>query len=157
MTKCLPKATVLSLAIVLMLGAAAAWAQETEAEDPAVLAVQVTHMGFRCNEGGGGAITTTWTTGNLGNTWDEGEWVPYQVVITGIQSVYPNFVGMPDIDMSFDFTNGGVRCVDLIRGIQVGTAELTGTQGFPSNTGSALPVGTIPELDFAQNYDGEWA
>ena len=36
-------------------------------------------MGFRASEGGGGAISAEWTTGNLGNTWAEGEWIPYQV------------------------------------------------------------------------------
>jgi hypothetical protein len=158
--KSVSKAILLPLALTLILSVGGiALAQEVNlaADDPAVLAVQVTHMGYRCSEGGGGAITAAWTTGNLGNTWDEGEWVPYQVVITGIQSVYPNFTGLPNIEMSFDFTSKGSRCVDLIRDIQVGTVQLTDPQGFPSNTGTALPVGTRTQIETAQNYLGEWA
>ena len=60
---------------------------------------QTTFMGFRSTEGGGGAITTIWTTGNLGNTWDEGEWVPYQAVLDNIQVDYPLLAGMPDIEI----------------------------------------------------------
>jgi hypothetical protein len=133
-------------------------AMVTGTQGPAVaqLAVQVTHMGYRCNEGGGGSLDAVWTTGNLGNMWNEGEWVPYQIVITGIQSTYPNFTGMPDIGLSFDFTVYDARFVDLIRAIQVGTAQLDDTEGFPDVAGSPLPVVTREDIEYAQNYLGEW-
>ncbi|NIP41621.1 MAG: hypothetical protein GWN61_03470, partial [candidate division Zixibacteria bacterium] len=63
-------------------------------------ATSITSTGFRANEGGGGALSTQWTTGNLGNTWAEGEWVPYQLIIENVQTDYPNLHGFPNIVMS---------------------------------------------------------
>ena len=56
-----------------------------------------TFMGFRSNEGGNGALDLNWNTGNLGNTWAEGEWVPYQAVLENIQGEYPGLSGMEKI------------------------------------------------------------
>jgi len=112
-----------------------------------------TFMGFRANEGGNGALDLNWNTGNLGNTWTEGEWVPYQAVLENVQTDYPGLSGMPDIEISYDFTNKGNRFVDLIKCIQVGTTELTNAQGWPQSDGSPYPMTTRGELEIAQQGD----
>jgi hypothetical protein len=117
-------------------------------------ATSITSMGYRATQGGGGAITAEYTTGNLGNTWAEGEWVPYQLVISNVQNDYPNLTGFPDIVMSYDFTKSGVRFVDLVRDIQFGHTMLTDAQGWPQDDGSAYPVTTRPEIELAQNDIG---
>ena len=126
-------------------------------------ATSITSLGYRATEGGGGAITAAWTTGNLGNTWAEGEWVPYQLLITDVQNDYPNLDSFPDILMSYDFTSKDNRFVDLVRGIQAGTIALVDGQGWPMDDGSAYPDATRPELEDAQNdvgntdpLDNEW-
>jgi FlaG/FlaF family flagellin (archaellin) len=110
--------------------------------------------GYRANEGGGGALDVKWTKGNLGNTWAEGEWVAYKMVVSNVQTNYPNFAGLPDLTLSFDFTNKGDRFIDLIRGIQVSTTDLTDSQGWPDDVGSALPLTTRTEIEEAQNDFG---
>jgi hypothetical protein len=118
-------------------------------------ATSITSTGYRATEGGGGAITTVYTTGNLGNTWSEGEWVPYQLIISNVQTDFPGLVGFPDIIMEYDFTaQNDARFVDLVRSIQVGTTELTDAQGWPRDDGSAYPMGTRPNIEDAQNDVG---
>ncbi|UCD17566.1 MAG: hypothetical protein JSV44_01295, partial [Candidatus Zixiibacteriota bacterium] len=107
--------------------------------------------GYRANEGGGGALDTKWTKGNLGNTWAEGEWVAYKLVISNIQTNYPGLVGFPDLTLSFDFTSKGNRFIDLVRGIQVSETDLTDAQGWPDDVGNALPLGSRTEIEEAQN------
>ncbi|MDW7670154.1 MAG: SpaA isopeptide-forming pilin-related protein [Bacillota bacterium] len=115
---------------------------------------QTTFMGFRASQGGGN-LNLGWTTGNLGNTWAEGEWVPYMAILNNVQVNYPGLAGMPDIEISYDFTNKGFRFVDLIRGIQVGTTQLTDAQGWPMANGSAFPMSNRTQLEAAQNSTGE--
>jgi hypothetical protein len=116
----------------------------------------VTSLGFRANEGGGGALDTKWTGGNLGNTWAEGEWVPYQLVLTNVQTGYPSSVStMPDIEISYDFTAKGHRFIDLVRGLQVGTIELTDLQGWPDTGGLPYSMATREQIEAAQNGDSE--
>jgi hypothetical protein len=40
-------------------------------------ATSITSTGFGANEKGNGTLALGYTTGNLGNTWSEGEWVAY--------------------------------------------------------------------------------
>jgi hypothetical protein len=110
--------------------------------------------GYRANEGGGGALDVKWTKGNLGNTWAEGEWVAYKLVLSNVQTNYPNFAGLPDLRLSFDFTNKGNRFIDLIRGIQVSTSDLNDSEGWPNDAGAALPLTTRGEIEEAQNDIG---
>ncbi len=117
-------------------------------------ATSITSLGYRANEGGSGAITAAWTTGNLGNTWAEGEWVAYQLLITDVQTDYPNLDSFPDILMSYDFTSKDNRFVDLVRSIQAGTGRLVDGQGWPMDDGTAYPDTTRPELEDAQNDVG---
>ncbi len=113
--------------------------------------------GFRANQGGGGALDTGWTGGNLGNTWAEGEWVPYKLVINKVQESYPNLNGLL-IEVSYDFTRGGTtRFVDLVRGLQVGTTDLTNLQGWPDDSGSPYPLTTRTQIENAQNDIGNTA
>jgi hypothetical protein len=120
----------------------------------------VTAMGFRANQGGGGAITTVWTTGNLGNTWDEGEWVPYQFILIDVQDDFPNLNGL-NIGISYDFfkAQGGqnARFVDLVRDIQVCPSPRTDSQGWVAPGGAAFPHATRTEIETAQNSTNETA
>jgi hypothetical protein len=142
----LPKAAMLSVVLLLTLTLSSpAFGQATS----------ITSTGYRATEGGGGAITTVYTTGNLGNTWSEGEWVPYQLIINNVQTDFPGLVGLPDIVMEYDFTaQNDARFVDLVRSIQVGTTQLTNAQGWPRDDGSAYPMGTRPNIEDAQNDVG---
>jgi len=121
-------------------------------------ATSITSTGYRATEGGGGKITAEYTTGNLGNTWAEGEWVPYQLIISNVQTDYPGLEGFPDIVMEYDFTaQNDARFVDLVRSIQVGTVQLTNDQGWPRDDGSAYPMTTRSGLEDAQNDVGNVA
>ncbi|UCC79452.1 MAG: hypothetical protein JSW64_14480, partial [Candidatus Zixiibacteriota bacterium] len=115
--------------------------------------------GYRANEGGGGAISTPWTKGNLGNTWAEGEWVPYMFVVENGDPDAAAFAATDSFVISFDFTRfqGGnyFRFVDLIRSIQVGTVPLNDDQGWVQGSGSAFPDGTREQIEIAQNDPGE--
>ncbi len=102
-------------------------------------------------------LSIGWVEGNLGDSWEEGEWVPYQLVISNVQTDYPNLTGFPDIQMSYDFTHHGTRFVDLVRGTQVGTAMLTNAQGWPMDSGSPYPMTSEPEVEAAQNDIGNTA
>ena len=104
-------------------------------------------MGFNGGVDGGGG----WTTGNLGKTYAEGEWVPYQLVLTGVQTAWgPGLDGMSQYDgklvISYDFTNGGHRFIDMVKDLQVGTVELTDSQAYPDAS-----IGSREELETAQN------
>jgi len=124
-------------------------------------ALQVRMTGFRCNDGGqpGGEISYNWSTGELGNTWAEGEWVPYQIILT---SIPPGLEGLDSLVVSFDFTRPQAgdfyRFVDLVRGIQAGTTELTDAQGWPWPDGSPFTVTPRESVEVAQNYPDihEW-
>jgi hypothetical protein len=116
--------------------------------------------GYRANEGGGGALSTKWTKGNLGNSWAEGEWVPYQFVISNPNG--PAFADYDSFIISYDFTrpHGSTdfyRFVDLVRDIQVGTVQRNDTQGWVNAGGGAFPVSTRGEIEIAQNYPDEHA
>jgi hypothetical protein len=127
-------------------------------EDPlaAPLAAKVTSLGFRANEGGGGKLDLGYTGGNLGNTWAEGEWVPYQLVISDIPA---GLAGLDSILISFDFTRYGggdaARFVDLVRDLQVSMSPLDDTQGWPKPDGTAFPLTTRAEIEIAQNHASE--
>jgi hypothetical protein len=123
---------------------------------PGLAAMQITMTGFRANEGGGGALSTGWVTGNLGNTWSEGEWVPYQMIIDNIE---PGLAELDSIVLSYDFFRASgsteARFVDLVRGVQVGSAQLLDTQGWPKPDMTPYPLGTRAELEIAQSAPGE--
>jgi len=116
------------------------------------------YEGFRAsvNNTGTAVSQTGWTTGNLGNSWDEGEWVPYCLTINVTNLGATNFT---PIRIAYDFTKGnpGVRFVDLVRGVQVGISgrsyfPLTTNTGWawPSPTGTPCPITTVTELNTAQ-------
>jgi hypothetical protein len=126
-------------------------------------ATSITSTGYNANIAGNGTLQLGYTTGNLGNSWSEGEWVPYQLLIENVQTDYPDMVGFPDILMSYDFTSHGYRFVDLVRGLQAGDTELTDLQGWPKDDGTAYVTTTVAQLDSAQNdlgntppLDNEW-
>ncbi|MBW6519292.1 MAG: DUF11 domain-containing protein [ANME-2 cluster archaeon] len=125
--------------------------------------MQITLNGFRANEGGGGLLDLGWTGGNLGNTWAEGEWVPYKLVLTNVQDDYPDLDNLY-INISYDFTNSNKRFVDLVRGIQADTTDLNDSQGWPYNGGDAYLLTTRAQIEAAQNdidntppLDNNWA
>jgi len=132
------KAAVFSLVVVLSLGLSSS----------AEAAMKITSLGYKPGETGGGG----WTGGNLGKTWAEGEWVPYQLVLAGVES---GLAGLDSIVISFDFTASDHRFVDLVRGIQVGTVRLNDSQGWPQSDGSAFPLTTREEIEIAQNHADE--
>jgi hypothetical protein len=116
-------------------------------------ATSITPKGINIKDLSNGTLTVKWTTGNLGNTtWAEGEWVPYQLIISNVQTDYPGLVDFPDIVMEYDFTDQhGNRFVDLVRSIQVGTTELNDTQAWPMSDGTPFPITTRDEIETAQN------
>jgi FlaG/FlaF family flagellin (archaellin) len=141
------------MSLLLCAMTSAAWGQATS----------ITSTGYNANIAGNGTLQLGYTTGNLGNSWSEGEWVPYQLLIENVQTDYPDMVGFPDILMSYDFTSHDYRFVDLVRGLQAGDTELTDLQGWPKDDGTAYVTTTIPQLDSAQNdlgnappLDNEW-
>jgi hypothetical protein len=110
--------------------------------------------GFGANiTGGGSSLNYGWTTGNLGDTWQEGEWVPYQLELKNVDLSNPNFT---DIVINWDFTKGNqnARYIDLVRGIQVGTIARNDTQGWPFLNGTAMPHANLVNLNIAQNGQG---
>ncbi|MDT8308688.1 MAG: immunoglobulin domain-containing protein, partial [Bacteroidales bacterium] len=118
---------------------------------------QIKLKGYRINQGGNGLWSTSYTTGNLGNYWEEGEWVPYKITLTGLTQ---NFTNFDSVRVSFDFTNSqGYRFIDLVKGIQVGRMDLTDADAFPDPNGFALPLSTMSEIEFAQNdlANNKWA
>jgi hypothetical protein len=117
--------------------------------------IKVTNYGFRATEHGGGSLDLGWVTGSLGDTWAEGEWVPYQLVIEGIPA---GLAGLDSIVISYDFTIGAsnIRFVDLARGIQAGTTPLDDSQAWPGPAGTALPMGNRDELEAAQKSLSEY-
>jgi len=132
---------------------------ETHFADPPE--VGITMEGYDIPTTGG--FTLSWTTGNLAKSYDEGEWVPYQTTISGIQDIYLNMVGMPDIVIGWDFTGGNKadspRFGDLVRDIQVGTTKLTNAQGFPQANGTAYVINTLADATVPQNdpAENEWS
>lgn len=145
------------LATLVLVLALVPFAGVAGAQDLATAALNVTPYGFRANEGGNGAIDLGWTGGNLGNLWVEGEWVPYQLILTNIQSEYPNLTDLPDIKVSYDFTKSGARFVDLVRGIQAGQQALTDAQAWPNDAGQPYPMTTKAQIKAAQNDVGNTA
>jgi len=111
------------------------------------------YEGFRASINSGNVSQTGWTTGNLGNSWDEGEWVPYRLTL---QNVDLTNTGFSDIVIVYDFTNGNpaARFIDLVRGIQAGSAA-TG-DGWPQANGTAYPLTTVAQLNTAQNNQTEY-
>ncbi|PLX30585.1 MAG: hypothetical protein C0600_07960, partial [Ignavibacteria bacterium] len=120
------------------------------------------YEGFRASLNNQGNISAaTWVTGNLGNAWDEGEWVPYCLTLKNVDMTVGSQNFSP-IVISYDFTKGNpaARFIDLVRGVQVG---VTGSAyfplgvnpntgiGWPSPTGTPCPLTTAAELTDAQN------
>jgi hypothetical protein len=93
--------------------------------------------GYRVNVGGGGAFTANWTGGDLGNTWEEGDWVSYTLTITNVQTDYPSLAGLPDLVLGYHFFDSVHNdiFIDLVRDIQVGTTTLDDAHGFPTAGG----------------------
>jgi len=97
---------------------------------------------------------TRWMNSNLGNGWAEGDWVPYQLVLTGID----NLTALPEVAVAYDFygSQKDAVLVDLVRGFQVRWStdpdeeiELTDTQmGYPSSQTS--PITTVDQMEAAQ-------
>jgi len=141
------KAAMLVLLLVLVTGFKISHAELILAKPAAKM--KITSLGYKPEVGGGGA----WTGGNLGKTWAEGEWVPYQLILADVGA---GLAKLDSIMISFDFSiphSGDVyRFVDLVRGVQVGTTPLGPTQAWPKPDGSAFPVGTRAEIEIAQNH-----
>ena len=112
------------------------------------------YEGFKADSTGNGTLNLGWSTGNLGNTWNEGEWVPYLLTLKNVNINNPNF---SDIVICYDFTRGNLdaRFIDLVRGVQIGTTALGNADGWPDDSaGSALPLTSRSLLEAAQNYNG---
>ncbi|MBO1265550.1 DUF11 domain-containing protein [Proteiniclasticum sp. SCR006] len=105
--------------------------------------------------------TGDWTTGNLAKSYQEGETFPGRAHISDFQSLYPGFENFPDLTFWYTSVypmNGGAEhgiFVDLVKGIQVGTRELTNAEGWPKADGTAYPLGTPELVNIAQNHPGE--
>ncbi|PLX33511.1 MAG: hypothetical protein C0600_00325 [Ignavibacteria bacterium] len=112
------------------------------------------YKGFKADSTGNGSLNLSWSTGNLGNTYNEGEWVPYLIEL---KNVNINNSGFTDITVCYDFTAGNqdARFVDLVRGLQIGATGLSNAQGWPSDTiGTAYPMTSRAQLEVAQGGQG---
>ncbi|NCC76103.1 MAG: hypothetical protein EOM08_06680 [Clostridia bacterium] len=144
---------------------------------PATVSAEATSTlyGYRVNYGGSGTIDMRWKNSELGNSWAEGEWVPYQLVITDIQEGGLTLDNMQDIVVEYDFYDSGKDAVlvDLVRGFQVKWTEDTtvdvmdfqlqdfasnddpGDQGWPSvrhvATDDKITDTEFEEMEFFQN------
>ncbi|MCK5762595.1 MAG: hypothetical protein KAH05_00605, partial [Clostridiales bacterium] len=98
-----------------------------------------------------------WTTGNLGKTYEEGEWVAFQTEIRNINWSETDPNGLFKIGVEFDFYDIG-RYFDLVRNVSVGLELLPNTHGFPAaglsmtepSPGGAMPLGDKTEVNVAQ-------
>ena len=112
------------------------------------------YKGFKVDTTGNGGLNLGWSTGNLGNTWEEGEHVAYLLRLKNVDLTNTNF---DTIKVCYDFTRGNqnARFIDLVRSIQVGTIGLTNSQAYPSDTlGTAYPLTTRFEVKAAQKGQG---
>ncbi len=112
------------------------------------------YEGFKADTAGNGTLSYSWSTGNLGNTWNEGEWVPYMLTLKNVNINNPAF---SDITVCYDFTRGNLdaRFIDLVRSVQIGTVVRSNSQGWPmDSSGAAYPMTTRAELETAQNSQG---
>jgi hypothetical protein len=103
-----------------------------------------------------------WFNSNLGNGWAEGDWVPYQLVLTGITSL----TDLPEVAVAYDFyrSQNDSVLVDLARGFQVrwstnagDNVMLTDSQmGYPSS--QLNPITTVDQMEAAQANAvvGQW-
>ena len=127
-------------------------------------AIGETVEGFGINATGN-SFNLGWTTGNLGDQFQEGEWIAYQVRFGDVQSSFPGLTNL-EIEISYDFfrSGGGVDAtfIDLIRSIQVcpGTASTdgarTGTNAYPNAGGTAFPLTNQTQINAAQNNPNEY-
>ena len=120
-------------------------------------AADETLYGYRVNYNNNQTQITNnigWYNANLGNGWAEGDWVPYQLVITGLN-------GINDLDriaVVYDFykSQNDAILVDLVRGFQIRHTSnagqnimLTDSQmGYPSSQSS--PIVTVDDMEDAQ-------
>jgi hypothetical protein len=96
-------------------------------------------------------LKSGWTTGNLGKTYEEGEWVPFQTIVKNVDWNQLNNLGA-----AFDFYDDG-RFYDLVRNISVGVTELSSNQGFPGSiAGEPADISTLAKLNLAQRNPEEW-
>ncbi|MBF7097385.1 DUF7507 domain-containing protein, partial [Alkalibacter mobilis] len=96
-----------------------------------------------------------WTTGNVGKTYEEGEWVSFQLIIDNPQWDGP--AELAKIGCEFSFYGGyGAIFFDMIRNISVSNRALTDTEGFPDMTGVAYPITDLGSANIAQNENNEY-
>ena len=120
-------------------------------------AADETLYGYRVNYNNTQTEITTnigWYNANLGNGWAEGDWVSYQLVLTGLNGTND----VENIAVAYDFYNNqnDAVLVDLVRGFQVRWSAdpdeeiaLTDDQmGYPSSQTS--PITTVDEMEAAQ-------
>ncbi len=91
-----------------------------------------------------------WTPGNLGSTYEEGEWVAFQTIITNV-----NWNVMDRVGVAFDFYDSG-RFYDLVRNISVSNTQLPNNKAFPKSDGGAYPLTTPAEINNAQREPNEY-
>lgn len=120
----------------------------------------LTLYGYGVNYTGGGKPNAGWANSNLGNSWAEGEWVPYQLVIDLVDMNDPNGYA---VQYDFYNSNKDARFVDLVKGFQI--KYTTATLSNPQKTAFRLqntnmgwphllsPISTINEFEDAQNYN----
>jgi hypothetical protein len=119
----------------------------------------MTLYGYGVNYTGGGKINAGWANSNLGNSWAEGEWVPYQLVIDKVDMNDPNGYA---VQYDFYNSNKDARFVDLVKGFQIKftTANLSNNQKTAfrlQNSNMGWPhagiLNTIVDFENAQNFN----
>jgi hypothetical protein len=128
----------------------------------AATSLQLVAFGVKLGSGTPPPITDIgWARGNSDKGWLEGTWIPCKLVITNVQDDHPNLAGFPDVYIEYSFTGGGSnkpRFIDLVRDIQIGTADLADSQGWPKLDGTEYPQTTLAEVREAQTSPdgGTW-
>lgn len=98
----------------------------------------------------------------------EGEWIPVQAKLTGIQQDHPNLSGLK-FEIDFTFTKNGARFFDFIRCVQASDkVTMAGNKlvypldnpavSYPDANGNAWDLSTRENIENAQNnaYDYWW-
>ncbi|MBI9012293.1 MAG: hypothetical protein JEZ08_08650, partial [Clostridiales bacterium] len=93
----------------------------------------------------------SWSKGNLGPTYQEGEWVAFQTEV--IQVDWSN---LDNLGVRFDFYDNDAIFYDLVRNISVGTALLPDDHGYPMADGTPYTINSEESANIAQREPEEY-
>ena len=93
----------------------------------------------------------SWSKGNLGPNYQEGEWVAFQT-----QVIQVDWENLTNLGVRFDFYDNDAIFYDLIRNISVGTELLPADHGFPNELGDPYVISDEASANTAQREPNEY-